>query len=121
MRDPLAEEPSQQPCLAGPLLALPRAKVIRVRLVLLVAPALLVALRRTWYKLAGSKPWRTKPWEEALSTVAGSRREWSAWAQMPRLPPRLLSAPLEAFWACGVLRIDSQKDWPRAEDIQKTV
>lgn len=54
---------------------------------------MLVAMRWTWYKLAGSKPWRTKPWEEAFRTVAGSRREWSAWAQMLRLPPRLPSAP----------------------------
>lgn len=81
---------------ASPLLPLPSAKVIRVRLVLLMAPAWLVAMRWTWYKLPGSRPWRTQPWEEAFRTVAESRGQWSAWAQMPRLPPkeRVLTTPL---------------------------
>lgn len=58
-----------------PFLPLPRAKVIRVRIVLLVAPAWLAAMRWTWYKLEGSRPWRTKLWVEAFRTVAGSRGE----------------------------------------------
>ena len=67
----MGEAPSQQPCPASPLLPLPRAKVIRVRLVLLVAHAWLAAMRWTWYKVEGSRPRRTKLWEEAFRTVSG--------------------------------------------------
>lgn len=43
--------------------------------------------------------------------VTGRRGERSAWAQMPRLPPRVLGTPCQAFWDSEVLSTDSQKDW----------
>lgn len=86
---------------SAPPLLLPRAKVIRVRLVLLVVHAWLTAMRWTWYKLAGSRPRRTKPWEEAFRTVAGSRGEWLAWAWMLRLPQAAEEPPPGPSGAVG--------------------